>query len=60
MYIIVWFCQAEDRVRRIGQTASTIHSLWIAGFSIDDSLDAMLQKKDKNCETVISGWSCLA
>lgn len=45
--------QAEDRVRRIGQTASRILSLWVAGFSLDDSLDAMLQKKDKNCETVI-------
>lgn len=42
-------------MRRIGQTASSIHSMWIAGFSIDDSLDSMLQKKDKNCETVISG-----
>mmetsp|Transcript_12881 Transcript_12881/g.21026 ORF Transcript_12881/g.21026 Transcript_12881/m.21026 type:complete len:347 (-) Transcript_12881:3-1043(-) len=49
--------QAEDRVRRIGQKAASIHSMWIAGFSIDDTLDNMLQKKDKNCETVICGDS---
>jgi hypothetical protein len=42
-------------VRRIGQTASSIKSVWIAGFSIDDSLDTLLQTKDKNSEIVVSG-----
>jgi hypothetical protein len=44
-------------VRRIGQKASTIRSIWIAGFSIDDSLDSLLQKKDKISQTVIEGNS---
>lgn len=40
--------QAEDRIRRIGQRATEVQSLWIAGFSFDDSLDKLLQKKDRN------------
>jgi hypothetical protein len=45
--------QAEDRVRRIGQHASEVQSFWIAGFSFDDSLDKLLQKKDRNTLRVI-------
>jgi hypothetical protein len=45
--------QAEDRIRRIGQHASEVQSFWIAGFSFDDSLDKLLQKKDRNTLRVI-------
>ena len=34
--------QAEDRVRRIGQRASTVDSIWIEAFSLDVKLDTML------------------
>lgn len=45
--------QAEDRIRRIGQHAQEVQSIWIAGFSFDDSLDKLLQKKDRNSLRVI-------
>ena len=53
------YIQAEDRVRRIGQTAACIKSVWISGFSMDDSLDELLLKKEKNSAIVISGESVL-
>lgn len=46
--------QAEDRVRRIGQTADEIRSFWIVGFDIDKKLDSLLQTKDKSCQTVLA------
>jgi SNF2 family DNA or RNA helicase len=47
--------QAEDRVRRIGQTASTVTSYWLVaeGFTIDQSLDSLLKSKDATTDSVI-------
>jgi hypothetical protein len=45
--------QAEDRIRRIGQRAAEVQSLWVAGFPLDESLDRLLQRKDRNSLRVI-------
>ena len=46
--------QAEDRVRRIGQKAEKIESLWISsGLSYDDKVDKMLNTKFCNGEKVL-------
>lgn len=46
--------QAEDRVRRIGQSASTVESIWISGFDLDNKLDDMLLKKLRSSERVLA------
>ena len=50
--------QAEDRVRRIGQTAPEVTSTWVSGFSYDNQLDLLLQGKEKRSNQVISGKLC--
>lgn len=47
--------QAEDRVRRIGQTAVKVTSWWVSGFTYDSQLDALLLTKDKKTNQVIGG-----
>lgn len=49
--------QAEDRIRRIGQTAQRIQSLWLHGFDIDDKLDKLLKKKDSRVHAVLDADS---
>ena len=46
--------QAEDRVRRIGQSASTVESIWVSGFDLDNKLDDMLLKKLRRSERVLA------
>ena len=45
--------QAEDRVRRIGQRASQVDSIWIEAFSLDQKLDTMLASKASNTAKVL-------
>ncbi len=45
--------QAEDRVRRIGQTKN-VESYWISGFEFDDKLDKLLQTKNNKSNIVIN------
>ena len=49
--------QAEDRVRRIGQTSSTVTSSWISKYPVDEKLDKLLQTKDSNCQIVLNAAS---
>jgi hypothetical protein len=44
--------QAEDRVRRIGQT-HPVKSIWISAFEIDDSIDTMLKQKSATTSAVL-------
>jgi hypothetical protein len=46
--------QAEDRVRRIGQTAHKVESFWMSGFPLDKKLDKLLLDKLKSSEVVLS------
>ena len=46
--------QAEDRVRRIGQSAAEVESVWISGFDFDRKLDDMLLKKLRCAEKVLA------
>ena len=46
--------QAEDRVRRIGQTADKVESFWMSGFPLDKKLDKLLLDKLKSSEVVLS------
>eukprot|EP00804_Cyclotella_cryptica_P003233 CCRYP_010485-RC/>CCRYP_010485-RC protein AED:0.11 eAED:0.11 QI:337/0.85/0.75/1/0.85/0.75/8/1228/966 len=46
--------QAEDRVRRIGQTRP-VRSIWIRAFPIDEQIDALLDHKEVNSFTAVDG-----
>lgn len=45
--------QAEDRIRRIGQTFHTVESIWICNCDMDKKLDKLLQAKDNKCQQVL-------
>jgi len=51
--------QAEDRVRRIGQTRP-VRSVWMRGFEIDTHIDNMIEQKNHNSTTVVDGRSARA
>jgi SNF2 family DNA or RNA helicase len=44
--------QAEDRVRRIGQT-KPVKSLWIRAFDIDEQIDEMIEQKKQTSAAVL-------
>mmetsp|Transcript_44442 Transcript_44442/g.53762 ORF Transcript_44442/g.53762 Transcript_44442/m.53762 type:complete len:1042 (-) Transcript_44442:49-3174(-) len=46
--------QAEDRVRRIGQT-KPVKSIWMRAFEVDDQIDLMLDQKKQNAMTAVDG-----
>jgi Helicase conserved C-terminal domain len=45
--------QAEDRVRRIGQT-KPVTSIWMSAFELDKQIDIMLESKSQTSSTVLS------
>ena len=45
--------QAEDRVRRIGQTKN-VKSIWMSAFDLDAQIDAMLESKKKASNAVLA------
>lgn len=46
--------QAEDRVRRIGQTRP-VKSIWLRAFKVDEQVDELIDFKTMNSSAVISG-----
>jgi hypothetical protein len=46
--------QAEDRVRRIGQTRP-VRSIWIQAFPIDKQIDCLIDHKEENTSTAVDG-----
>jgi SNF2 family DNA or RNA helicase len=48
--------QAEDRVRRIGQTRP-VKSIWISAFDLDEKIDALLASKSQTANEVLTGNS---
>jgi SNF2 family DNA or RNA helicase len=46
--------QAEDRVRRIGQTRP-VRSIWIKAFPIDEQMDKLIDAKQENSNTAVDG-----
>jgi hypothetical protein len=48
--------QAEDRVRRIGQTKE-VTSIWMRAFDIDTQIDEIIEKKKQNSHAVVDGTS---
>jgi len=44
--------QAEDRVRRIGQT-KPVRSIWMVAFDLDTQIDAVIQQKQQNSNAVL-------
>ena len=46
--------QAEDRVRRIGQTKE-VTSIWLKSFPIDDQIDNMIEQKKATSSAVVDG-----
>lgn len=46
--------QAEDRVRRIGQT-KTVRSIWMRAFEVDEQIDNLIEQKSINANTVVDG-----
>ncbi len=50
--------QAEDRVRRIGQTRP-VKSIWMRAFELDEKLDDMIEHKNQNSSTVVNGGNKL-
>lgn len=46
--------QAEDRVRRIGQTRP-VKSIWISAFDMDEKIDALLDSKSQTANEVLTG-----
>ena len=46
--------QAEDRVRRIGQTRP-VRSIWIRAFPIDEQIDSLIDHKEVNSSTAVDG-----
>lgn len=47
-------CQAEDRVRRIGQTRP-VRSIWVKAFPIDDQIDELLDHKEAKSNIAVDG-----
>jgi SNF2 family DNA or RNA helicase len=45
--------QAEDRVRRIGQTKN-VRSIWMTAFDIDEQIDNLIEHKSQNASTVVN------
>ena len=45
--------QAEDRVRRIGQTRP-VTSIWLRAFDLDEQIDSMIEQKKQTAEAVLS------
>jgi hypothetical protein len=45
--------QAEDRVRRIGQT-KPVTSIWVSAFELDQQIDAMLEQKNNTSNVVLA------
>merc|ERR1712087_338677 len=49
-------CQAEDRVRRIGQKRiDMVRSVWIRAFPIDEQIDKLIDHKEENSNTAVDG-----
>jgi SNF2 family DNA or RNA helicase len=46
--------QAEDRVRRIGQT-KPVKSIWISAFELDEQIDQLIQSKKQTADAVLAG-----
>lgn len=46
--------QAEDRVRRIGQTRP-VKSIWLRAFQVDEQVDNLIDYKSMNSSAVMSG-----
>lgn len=46
--------QAEDRVRRIGQTKA-VRSLWVSAFEVDECIDRLLEDKAQTATAVLAG-----
>ena len=46
--------QAEDRVRRIGQT-KPVKCIWMRAFDVDEQIDRMIEQKNINSNQVIDG-----
>lgn len=46
--------QAEDRVRRIGQT-KPVKCIWMRAFEIDAQIDALIEEKSQTSEAVVDG-----
>jgi SNF2 family DNA or RNA helicase len=44
--------QAEDRVRRIGQT-KPVTSIWMSAFDLDTHVDQMLESKSQTSDAVL-------
>lgn len=51
--------QAEDRVRRIGQT-KPVTSIWMSAFELDKQIDDMIESKSQTSSTVLSEQSTAA
>ena len=45
--------QAEDRVRRIGQTKN-VRSIWMTAFDVDEQIDNLIEHKSQNAITVVN------
>jgi hypothetical protein len=45
--------QAEDRVRRIGQTKA-VKSIWMSAFDLDSQIDAMIESKVRTTNAVLA------
>ena len=48
--------QAEDRVRRIGQT-KPVKSIWMSAFELDQQIDTLLEQKSQTTNAVLSSNS---
>lgn len=46
--------QAEDRVRRIGQTKN-VKSYWVSGFELDKQIDQTIRSKEETSNAVLAG-----
>jgi SNF2 family DNA or RNA helicase len=46
--------QAEDRVRRIGQT-KPVRSIWMSAFGVDEQIDRLLEEKTQTTNSVLTG-----
>ena len=46
--------QAEDRIRRIGQTRN-VKSYWISGFELDKQIDETIMSKEEASNAVLAG-----
>ena len=44
--------QAEDRVRRIGQTRE-VRSIWLRAFQVDEQIDNLIEQKMANATNVV-------